>query len=31
VLLSKDKGIEQIGKREDERSLSSVYSRAERK
>jgi hypothetical protein len=28
---SNDRGVEQTGKREDERSLSSVYKRAERK
>jgi len=31
VLLSKDRGVERIGKRDDERSISGVYTRAERK
>ena len=31
VLLSKDRGIERIGKRDDERSISGDYTRAERK
>ena len=31
VLLSKDRGVERIGKRDDERSISGVCTRAERK
>jgi hypothetical protein len=31
VLLFKDRGIERIGKRDDERSISGDYTRAERK
>jgi len=31
VLLPNGRGAEQLGKREDERSLSGVYARAERK
>ena len=31
VLLSKDRGIERIGKRDVERNISGVYTRAERK
>ena len=31
VLLSKDRGVERTGKRDDERSISGVYTRAERK
>ena len=30
VLLSKDRGVERIGKRDDERSVSGIYTRAER-
>jgi hypothetical protein len=30
VLLSKDRGIERTGKRDAERSISGVYTRAER-
>ena len=31
VLLSKDRGVERIGKRDDERIISGIYTRAERK
>ena len=31
VLLSKDRGVERIGKRDAERSISGDYTRAERK
>ena len=31
VLLSKDRGVERIGKRDDEKSISGDYTRAERK
>ena len=31
VLLSKDRGVERIGKRDAERSISGIYIRAERK
>jgi len=31
VLLSNDRGVERIGKRDDERSISGDYTRAERK